>query len=553
MRDLEQGTETTPPPKRRIQLEYGSRFWLRLLGLGLLDALAVYSAIVLAADGAWVFLAFLIVGTLFVNWVYLWPGTRALRWITPGLIFTVAFLVVPILYTFFISFTNWSTGNILNKAQAIEVLESRAYVDPDDPGELFDLHVYRDDETGEIRFLLIAEDGRSVFGEPRLRTDPPLEDGAEDVDELGATDADGDGIPEMIGPYLLLSTPGVFQLANQLDFDQLVIDIEDGEVQITGLSQGRVVLSSQQYVYDADTDVMFDTVNQKTCIPGETTDDKGNFICEDGQVLVPGWVAVIGVDNYASILTNENIRGPFFRVFIWNMVFATLSVLFSFALGLLLAIAIQHERFRGRAVFRSLYILPYAIPAGLSVLIWRGLLNEQFGQVNDLLANFGIDPVPWLTDPTWAKISLLLVNTWLSFTYMFLISTGALQSIPVELPEAARVDGASGPRVFREITFPLLMVSLAPLLIGSFAFAFNNFLIIFLLTNGGPPIVDAAVPVGSTDILITFTFDLAITGGRGNQFGLAAAVTVLIFIIVAVISAISFRFTRRLEDIYGSL
>ena len=110
------------------------------------------------------------------------------------------------------------------------------------------------------------------------------------------------------------------------------------------------------------------------------------------------------------------------------------------------------------------------------------------------------------------EVAVILVNTWLSFPYMFLISTGALQAIPAELQEAARVDGASGWKVFWRITFPLLMVSLAPLLIASFAFAFNNFLIIYLLTNGGPPILDAAVPVGSTDILITFTFDLAFAG-----------------------------------------
>jgi ABC-type sugar transport system permease subunit len=107
--------------------------------------------------------------------------------------------------------------------------------------------------------------------------------------------------------------------------------------------------------------------------------------------------------------------------------------------------------------------------------------------------------------------------------------------------------------VFRTITFPLLMVSLAPLLIGSFAFNFNNFVLIYLLTNGGPAILDSAVPVGSTDILITFTFDLAAASGRGNQFGLAAAITVFIFFLLMVISSISFRYTKRLEGIYGSL
>ena len=152
-------TSPAPPPPTRHRMEYGRGFWIRLVLLALVDALAVYSAIVLAADGAWIFLAFLIVGAVFVNWVYLWPGTRALRWITPGLIFMIAFLVVPILYTFFISFTNWATGNILNKGQVIDILESRALVDPDAPGELFDLYVFRDDE--EVRLLLVGVTGAS--------------------------------------------------------------------------------------------------------------------------------------------------------------------------------------------------------------------------------------------------------------------------------------------------------------------------------------------------------------------------------------------------------
>ena len=118
---------------------------------------------------------------------------------------------------------------------------------------------------------------------------------------------------------------------------------------------------------------------------------------------------------------------------------------------------------------------PTRYPLSSAFLIWQGLLNTQFGQVNDLLAVFSLGPVPWLTDPFWAKVAVLLVNTWLGFPYMLLISMGALTAIPAELQEAARVDGASAFGVFRRITFPLLMVALAPLLIGSFAFNFNNF------------------------------------------------------------------------------
>lgn len=544
-------TESPTHPGGRTSFEFGRRFWLRLALLAALDSLVVYAIIGLTSDGVWPLLVALLIGAAFINWVYLWPRTKALRWTTPGVLLMVVFVALPIVYTLYISFTNWATGHLLSKGQVIEILESRSYVDPDAAGELFELFAYRD--NGEIRFLLIGEDGRMLFGEPRLRTEQPLVDATQDPEELGMVDSDGDGLPDEIGPYRLLTRPELFALANQRDFTQMVIDVEDGEVQILGLSEARVVLASRRYLYDAQRDVLVDLVKQKECSPSETTEMAGSFVCDDGESLIPGWVSVVGSENYSNILGNENIRGPFLGVLIWNIVFAVLTVVFSFSLGLLLAVALQHERFRGRMVWRSIYLLPYAVPGLLSILLWQGLLNTQFGPVNDMLGTVGIDPIPWLNDATWARVAVLLVNTWLTFPYMFLISTGALQSIPAELQEAARVDGAGGFGVFRRITFPLLMVSLAPLLIGTFAFAFNNFLIIFLLTNGGPPILDAAVPVGSTDILITFTFDLAFAGGRGNQYGLAAAITVFIFLIVAVITAAMFRFTRRLEEIYGSL
>ncbi len=158
--------------------------------------------------------------------------------------------------------------------------------------------------------------------------------------------------------------------------------------------------------------------------------------------------------------------------------------------------------------------------------------------------------MPWLTNGFWAKVSVILVTVWQGFPYMMLISMGALQSIPTSLIEAAKVDGANGFQTFRKVTFPMLMVIIAPLLIASFAFNFNNFINIFLLTNGGPQLLTYDVPVGETDLLITFTFSLSQNAGR---FALAATFAILIFIIVALISAFSFRFTKRLERLYGNL
>lgn len=531
---------------------WGKGFWMRLVGLMLLDAVALYSALILLETGSsWLMLGMLGIGTAFINWVYLWPRTEALKWITPGLVMMTIFVVIPIFFTVWVSLTNWQTGNVQSKQQTIEFFESRRYVDPDAQGDLYDLWVYTDD-ADEYRMLLVGEDLDYLFGEPRLKTDPPLEDA---VEATGTFD-DPEAIPpsELEG-YRLMGQREVFALSLQLDFANLVIDIPAGEVVILGVSQGRVVIAAQRYIYDEASDTLTDTADGRVCTPGDTVDTVGNFVCDDGQVLTPGWVAFIGGENYKNVFTNERVRDPFVRVFLWNIVFAALSVAMTFALGLLLAVVLHHHRMKGVRFYRSIFIIPYAIPAFLSILIWRGLFNQNFGTINKLLDPIydliGMDPIGWLTNPTWAKVTVLAVNLWLGFPYMFLLATGALQSIPDDVLEAASTDGATGAKAFRKITFPLLMVSLAPLLIGSFAFNFNNFNLIFLLTGGGPPVVGADVPVGHTDILISFTFNIANNSGRGNQYGIASAFTMIIFLMLLLWSAFSFRFTRRLEQIYG--
>ena len=154
----------------------------------------------------------------------------------------------------------------------------------------------------------------------------------------------------------------------------------------------------------------------------------------------------------------------------------------------------------------------------------------------------------WLGDGNLAKLSILLVNLWLGFPYMFLVCTGALQSIPGELTEAGIMDGAGPLRRFGSITLPLLLVSVAPLLISSFAFNFNNFSLIFMLTGGGPNYPGAPYPLGETDILISMVYAIAFEGGE-RQYGLASAMSILIFVVVGVISWLGFRQTRKLEEV----
>jgi ABC-type sugar transport system permease subunit len=191
-----------------------------------------------------------------------------------------------------------------------------------------------------------------------------------------------------------------------------------------------------------------------------------------------------------------------------------------------------------------LLVMPYALPAFLAVLVWGGLLNDDFGVVNSVLHLH----VPWLFDPFWAKVSVIAVSVWLTVPYFMLVSLGSLQSIPAELVEAAKVDGGGGWSVFRRVTLPLLLIVVAPLMVASFALNFNNFVNIYLLTGGGPPSEDQSI-AGGTDILITYTYKLAFEAGKGNDFGLACAVSIFIFFIVASISGAFFWKTGALEEV----
>ena len=225
-----------------------------------------------------------------------------------------------------------------------------------------------------------------------------------------------------------------------------------------------------------------------------------------------------------------------------------ISVLLAFGLGIFLAILVNDGNLRFRPLYRVLLIIPYSIPFFISVLIFRGLFNKDFGMINNLLEMIKISPVPWLDDPLWAKISVLLVNLWLGFPYMFLVTTGILQSIPQSVYEAASIDGAGRWAKFRHITLPMVMSAVAPLLVGSFAFNLNNFVGIYLLTGGLPPMKGAMTPVGETDILISYTFRLAFEGGDGQDFGLASSISVFIFLIIAAITLLNFKYSGMMKE-----
>ncbi|MBU0595956.1 ABC transporter permease subunit [Candidatus Bipolaricaulota bacterium] len=521
--------------------------------LGTLIGVSIYVSVFLLAKGMYIPAAMPLIGSGLISYIFLSEKRYPLRWLVPGLLFLAVMVVYPIGYTFVSSFTNVGTGHMLGKEQAIDQLLDRSYA-PDD-ALTYSYLVFTNEADG-IALILEAEGERILYVQG-LASEIAL-------DDPRLVDDDGDGRPDRFADYLRLSIPQIVPLLSiletyRIDYSGTIIGLQD-------LNEFRT--RTPAYVYDAEAETMTD---QQTGVV--YTAVEGIFTAPDGAEIYPGYKVSIGLRNYIDLVKNPQISGPFAMVFLWTFVFATLTVLLNFALGLVTAILLNDPFLRFRTLYRVLMIIPYALPAFIMILVWRGMLNQHFGIVNKMLVSaahtidyainyiavhvfqttavlFGdVAKIPWLANGMLAKVSLLLLNLWLGYPYMMLISLGALQSIPASLYEAARVDGASWWQQFWKITLPLLLMPLAPLLVGAFAFNFNNFTLIWLLTEGRPAIAGAATPAGQTDILISYTYRLAFEGARGNQLGLAAAVSVMIFVVIATISAINFRMTGALEEL----
>ena len=263
---------------------------------------------------------------------------------------------------------------------------------------------------------------------------------------------------------------------------------------------------------------------------------------DKGEKVGVGFRTFTGFDNYIRILTDPRIRGPFFKIFLWTFAFSALSVLLTFSLGMLLSVLLEQPDLHFRRTYRTLFILPYAVPGVLSILILKGLFNQEFGAVNEMLRGiFGFAP-EWETNPWGARAMVLLVNLWLGYPYMMLICTGMLQSIPSTIYEASAIDGSNQTIDFFHLTLPLVLPAMIPILISSFAFNFNNFNLIFLLTGGGPQMVGGNA--GETDLLVTYTFNIAFRDS-GTNFGLASAIATLLFILVGFLAWINLKLTAR--------
>ena len=501
----------------------------RVILLGLVAAIAVWAAFPLIEAKAWVGLGILVATTVGLFYLYLTRRHVPAKYLVPGTLFLIAFQILPVLYTASTAFSNFGDGHRGSKQDAIVAIQSSSVVQvPGSAEYVLTIATTGDPNTGPLVFLITdPATGQISVGDASGLT--PLDATNATVNTAGkVTAARG---------YTILNIGQAS--ARSTEITSLTVPTAAGAIRSNGLSRAYEGQATRRY--DAGCDCVTDTATNHVWT---ASNGDGSFVDSEGERLPQGWRVNVGFRNFAAVLTDPNVAGPFLSTFVWNLAFAVGSVFVTFALGIAIALALDSERLRGKAVYRILLVLPYAMPSFAMLLVWRDMFNTDFGLINKL---FGLD-VDWLGGPWSARIAVILVQMWLGYPYMFLVATGALQAIPKEMNEAAEVDGASAWQRFRRVTLPLLLVALSPLLIASFAFNFNNFNAIYLTTEGGPFPADNP-SVGATDLLITYTYRIAF-GAAGAQYGLAASISIFIFIIVATISAVSFRRTRALEEVY---
>ncbi len=524
-------TEKAPKKARSIT---ASALAIKLLLVGMIDALLIWMLVQAWTDQWYPAVVAFVLILVAVNFVYFTRGLP-LKYLLPGLVFLLLFQVLTIVLTGYSSFTNYGTGHLGDKDSAIQALVLRGERPVEDSADYPAVPI---EQGGDVSMLVTFPEGTASPGQTFVGTPEAL---------TQANPADlqksGDRVTGIAGyTSLNLGSLSANPDLNQQWTDLRVpLNLETGTyLRATGVSVAKEVRADM--VYDPAEDTMTDVSTGTVYRPN----DFGNFQSEDGAILQPGWQVRIGFDNYVHLFTDEQLRSRFLPITVWTFFFAFMTVLTTFALGLLFAIIMTDRRMKGQKYYRVLLILPYAMPIFLTAPLWRGMLNTDFGLINQMLPG---DNINWLGTATLARISVLFVNLWIAYPYFFLVCSGALTAIPGDLKEAAFVDGASGLHAFRTVILPLLMISVGPLLIASFTFNFNNYTLIEMLTGGGPfpgQISDG----GNTDLLINWTYRIAFND-TNQQLGLAAAVSIVIFMVVGTISALSLRTTKRLEELGG--
>jgi arabinogalactan oligomer/maltooligosaccharide transport system permease protein len=249
---------------------------------------------------------------------------------------------------------------------------------------------------------------------------------------------------------------------------------------------------------------------------------------------------LVGFDQYVKVFTEPSQPG-FYGVFLKTVVWTAVNLFFHVVIGVFLAIVLNQKEIRGKALFRAILILPWAVPQLIVALTWRGMFNAEYGAINLMLTRwFGLAPVEWLRHPTEAFIAVIVTNVWLGFPFMMVIALGALQSIPHDLYEAADIDGAGWFHKLRNITIPLIRPVMVPAITLGTIWTFNNLNIVWLVSNAGEP-------SDQTHLMVSFVYKAAFNFYR---YGYGAALSMIIFFVLLAFSLVFMRRTKAVENVY---
>ncbi|WGV98781.1 maltose ABC transporter permease MalF [Vibrio sp. YMD68] len=498
--------------------------WALLGSLGIVNG---YATILMYSRGELAFALLTVILTALALYIFGSKKTYAHRYIYPGIAGMILFIIFPLVYTVGLAFTNYSAKNQLSFERAQTVLLDQTY----QSGESYPFTLYS------------TENGHRIAvqkGDQLLATDHF------DLASLSVTDMDLSIVESVSGDKEKIKTI----VQNRSSLSRVDLHLPTGEdIRMSGLRKFAAVVPLYTLQEDGTSLVSNETgaILRPNMDTGfyQPVDDMGQFT---GSTVAPGFIVDIGTHNFERVWKDEGIKQPFISIFIWTVVFSVVTVIATLIIGLVLASVVQWEALKGRAIYRVLLILPYAVPAFISILIFKGLFNQSFGEINMVLQSiFGISPA-WFSDPILAKTMVLIVNTWLGFPYMMILCMGLLKAIPDDLYEASAIDGANFIHNFTKVTLPLMIKPLTPLLIAAFAFNFNNFVMIQLLTQGGPNMIGTSEPAGYTDLLVSYTYRIAFEGAGGQDFGLASAIATLIFLLVGGLALLNLRFTKLSQD-----
>lgn len=254
----------------------------------------------------------------------------------------------------------------------------------------------------------------------------------------------------------------------------------------------------------------------------------------------------VGFVNFGNVFSGR-MAGTFFPVLTWTLIWAVFATVTNFFFGIVLALLINTKGLKLKKMWRTIFVITMAVPQFISLLIMRNLLSDA-GPVNALLEKWGLvsaaHPLPFLSDPVWAKFSIIFVNMWVGIPVTMLVATGIIMNLPSEQIEAAEIDGASKFQIFQSITFPQILLIMTPTLIQQFIGNINNFNVIYLLTGGGPTNSNF-YQAGSTDLLVTWLYKLTVTAA---DYNLASVIGILIFVLSAVFSLLAYTRTNSYKE-----